>query len=206
MNEYPFDTVSLSGSVIDHYDEIYHTLKSEFNIQFTGDINFQLEEFEIFRRYTDVNIKGSYVIKTDNNNDCYILFVEAHGRLPLKHGMEDIYQYQTWAVAFLKCDFGRVLIRRETLADKIIELVHPIELDFPEDKPFSDTFYVLVNDRDKASRAFNRNLRNAVMDIREDNFIIEIFEHTLLIGHTDLISAEKAIYLAQFVARIASMC
>jgi hypothetical protein len=120
--------------------------------------------------------------------------------------MEDIYQYQTWAVAFLKCDFGRVLIRRETLADKIIELVHPIELDFPEDKPFSDTFYVLVNDRDKASRAINRNLRNAVMDIREDNFIIEIFEHTLLIGRTDLISAEKAIYLAQSVARIASMC
>ncbi len=99
-----------------------------------------------------------------------------------------------------------MLIRRETLADKIIELVHPVELDFEDDKPFSDTFYVLVNDHQKAINAIDRNFRNAVMDTRKDNFIIEVVEHNLIIGNTDPVSPEKAIYLAEFVSRVASSC
>ena len=105
-----------------------------------------------------------------------------------------------------KKNFGRVLIRRETLADKFIELMHPVELDFKEDKPFSDTFYVLVNDHQKAVSAIDRNFRNAVMDIRGDDFIIEIVDHTLIIGNHKPVTAEKAIYLAEFVARVSSMC
>jgi hypothetical protein len=85
-------------------------------------------------------------------------------------------------------------------------LVHPVELDFKEDMPFSDTFYVLVNDHQKAVAAIDRNFRNAVMDIREDDFIIEIVNHTLIIGNRKPVSADKAIHLAEFVARVASMC
>jgi len=99
-----------------------------------------------------------------------------------------------------------VLIRRETLTDKIIELIHPVELDFAEDKAFSDTFYVLVNDRDKAASAIDRNFRNVVMDIRHEELLIEIVEHSLIIGNDEPVSPERAIYLAEFVVRIASMC
>ncbi|MDF2433456.1 MAG: hypothetical protein JWP44_3087 [Mucilaginibacter sp.] len=205
MNNYPFDTVSLSSDVINNYFDIYNALKVKFNIQFTGDIDFQLGQFEVFKGYADINIKGSYAFKCNNNN-CYILFTEAHSRVHTRYGITDVYQYQTWALAFLKCDFGRVLIRRETLADKIIELVHSIELDFEEDKPFSDTFYVLVNDREKAARAINRNFRNAVMDTRHDNFTTEIFEHTLIIGQHETLSPERAVYLAEFMERLASTC
>jgi len=99
-----------------------------------------------------------------------------------------------------------MLIRRETLADKIIELVHPVELDFDEDKPFSDTFYVLVNDREKATQAIDRNFRNAVMDIRVDNFIVEVVEHSLIIGNYDPISPQKTTHLAEFITRVCSHC
>ncbi len=118
----------------------------------------------------------------------------------IKGGSFDSYEYHTWALAYLKHDFGRVMIRRETLTDKIIELIHPVELDFEADKAFSDTFYVLVNDRDKATSAIDRNFRNAVMDIRHEDFIIEIVEHTLIIGNQQPISPEKALYMADFVA------
>ena len=44
------------------------------------------------------------------------------------------------------------------------------------------------------------------MDIRGDDFIIEIVDHTLIIGNHKPVTAEKAIYLAEFVARVSSMC
>ncbi|HEY0246180.1 MAG TPA: hypothetical protein VGC01_11495 [Mucilaginibacter sp.] len=186
--------------------ETYDALKAKFNIQLTGHINFHLEQFEVFKSYFAVNLKESYVIK-QANNDCYVLFVETHAKIKDTKGLiTDHYECQTWALAFLKQDFGRVMIRTETLADKLIELVHPIELDFAEDKAFSDTFYVLVNDHQKAVTGINRNFRNAVMDVRADNFIIEIVDHTLVIGTKKSISPDKALHLAEFVARLASMC
>lgn len=206
MDHYPFDPVSLDGDVIAIYNDTHHQLKSRFDLQFTGNIDFQLQQFRIFGDCSNLNVLGSYVLKQDNNNDCYVLFVDATSRAQHKGGLADVHYYQTWALAYLKSDFGRVLIRKETLADKIIELVHPIELDFPEDKAFSNNFYVLVNDRDKAARAIDRNFRNAVMDTRHDDFMIEIVEHQLIIGSRDIISPGKAIYLAEFVSRVCSSC
>ena len=206
MNNYPFDTTGLGTEEIDRLQDTYNALKTRFNIQLTGNINFDLEQFEVFKPYLDINLRDSYVIK-QANNDCYVLFVETHFKSrDTKGHITDHYECQTWALAYLKQDFSRVMIRRETLADKIIELIHPIELDFPEDIQFSDTFYVVVNDLQKAVAGINRNFRNAVMDVRADDFVIEIVDHTLIIGSRKPMVADKAIHLAEFVTRLASMC
>jgi len=206
MDNLPFDTVGLCSEEVERLHDTYKALKAKFNIEFTGNIDFHLEQFEVFRRYQGINLRESYVIR-QINNDCYVFFIETHSRLMgQKGGIIDCHENQTWALAYLKKDFGRVLIRRETLSDKIIELVHPVELDFDEDKPFSDTFYVLVNDHQKAIVAINRNFRNAVMDVREDDFTIEIIEHTLIVGDRKPMSPERAVYLAEFVSRLASLC
>ena len=207
MDNLPFDTTGLCTEEIDRFYDTYKRLKENFDIQFTGDIDFHLEQFEIFRHCYVISVRNSYVIKQENNNDCYVLFVETHFKSKNGKGMVVEHQEcQTWALAYLKRDFGRVKIRPETLTDKIIELVHPVELDFAEDKPFSDTFYVLVNDHQKAVSAIDRNFRNAVMDVREDDFVIEIVEHTLVIGNRKPISPQRAIHLAEFVERLTSLC
>ena len=191
----------------DRYQNTYDALKSRFCIQPTGHIDFNLEQFEVFKQYLDINIRDSYVLKQDNNNHSYVLFAETHFKTKGVQGhITDHYEHQTWALSYLKHDFGRVLIRPETLADKIIELIHPVELDFEEDKAFSDTFYVLINDHEKAVKGIDRNFRNAVMDVREDDFVIEIVNHTLIIGNRKPIASEKAIYLAEFVVRLCSLC
>ena len=206
MDNLPFDTVGLCSDDIDRLLDTYNALKTKLHIEFTGNIDFNLEQFEVFRNYCDIKLRESYAIK-HLNNDSYALFVETHSRnMRQRRGIVDYYENQTWALAYLKKDFGRVLIRRETLADKIIELVHPVELDFEEDKAFSDTFYVLVNDRQKALSAIDRNFRNAVMDVRHDDFTIEVVEHTLIVGDRMPMSPERAVYLAEFVARLASLC
>lgn len=205
MENYPFDTVGLNAETIDRYNNTYKALKAEFNIQLTGHIDFNLKQFEVFKNSPDLNLRGSYVIKQDCG-DSYILFVEVHYKLtgtkPVSHHQE----HQVWALAYVKEDFGRAIIRRETLTDKLLELIHPLELDFKEDKPFSNTFYVVVDDHFKATKGMDRNFRNAVMDIRDNDFIIEMVDHTLIIGNYDPIIPEKSIHLAEFVSRIAELC
>lgn len=206
---YPFDTVGLTSDQIDLYQETYETLKSKLHVEPTGNIDFHLPDFEVFRNCLDVNLRGSFVIK-NARTDCYILFVEVHkidrGSYRTSKLSSDHYEYHTWALAYLKKDFGRVLIRLETLADKIIELVHPVELDFEEDKAFSDTWYVLTNDKWKAEAAMDRNFRNAVMDVRHDHVVIEIIDHTLIIGHNHAASPDASMQLAEFVVRLCSNC
>jgi len=207
MNNLPFNTTGLCSEEIERLHETYKALKEKFGIQFTGHIDFHLEQFEVFKHHKDINIRNCYVIKNNDNNDSYILFIEIQSQnVDDEGGISHSCDYQTWALTYLKCDFGRVMIRRETLTDKIIELIHPIELDFEDDIPFSDTFYVLVSDRKKALHAITRNFRNAVMDIREDNFVIEIVNHTLIVGNRKPVAYEKAIYLADFVVQLASGC
>jgi hypothetical protein len=202
----PFDTISLSSNTIDLFQDTYNLLSEKFDIQPTGDIDFHLEDFELFRTEGNVRLLGSFVIK-NARTDCYILFVETshHGMSTYGQGYE-VDRYQTWALAYLKHDFGRVLIRKETLADKLIELVHPVEIDFPDDKAFSDTFYVLANDFNKAFANINRDFRNSVMDVRHDDFLIEISDHTLIIGDKKPVFPGRALHLAEFVTRLCSSC
>ncbi len=207
INNHPFDTVGLSSEMIDSFQEVYETLKAKFNIQHTGYIDFNIESFEVFRLNFKTIVRDSYVLK-QSGNDCYSLFVEKNfqGMNPKGGGIYNHSEYQNWALAYLKKDFGRVMIRRETLADKIIELVHPVELDFEDDKAFSDSFYVLVNDRQKADMAMDRDFRNIVMDMRHHDFVIEIINHTLIVGTNKTINTDDAIYLAAFVAKLSAYC
>jgi hypothetical protein len=206
---YPFDTAGLTSEQIDLHQETYETLKAKFRLELTGNINFHLPDFEVFRTCENVNLRGSFVIK-NARTDCYILFIEIHKKKrdgnTKSSTTYDYCEYQTWALAYLKKDFGRILIRLETLADKLIELVHPVELDFEEDKAFSDTWYVLTNDRWKAEAAMNRDFRNVVMDVRHDHVVIEIIDHTLIIGHNRPASPDASLQLAEFVVRLCSSC
>ncbi|RFZ85516.1 hypothetical protein DYU05_07935 [Mucilaginibacter terrenus] len=205
MSSFLFDTTGLSEDTVTNFQNTYEELCAAFNMHLTGHINFHLEDFEAFNQYHSYNVLGSYVIK-NGKSDCYILFIDTHTKKAHQNHITDHYEYQTWALAYLKHDFGRVKIRPETLVDKIGELIHPLELDFKEDKVFSDTFYVLVNDREKAISCMDRHFRNAVMDIRDDDFVIEIVNHTLVIGNKKPITPDRAIYMAEFVSKLSSLC
>jgi len=197
------DTTQIVTPVTD-ISAILATLQQRFRVEQTGHIDFHLEQFSVFKNYSDVCLSSSYAVK-NKNNDSYILFTEATPK-HADHGKTLATEHHVWALAYLKHDFGKVLIRRETLVDKIKELIHPVELDFAEDKAFSDTFYMLVSDRQKATTGADRNFRNVVMDIRLDDFVIEIVEHTLIIGNTQPRNAEKAMHLAEFVSRLCTTC
>ncbi len=73
MPDFPFDTVGLTSKEIDRLQQTYTALKDKFNIQLTGNINFHLEQFEVFKDCFDVNIRDSYVINQGNKSSYLLL-------------------------------------------------------------------------------------------------------------------------------------
>jgi hypothetical protein len=207
MNNLLFDTTGLSAIDTDAFDATCRDLKTKFRVEVPGYIDFGLDQFQLLKHYKTVNTRHAFALK-NMLGDNYMLFLEVEAPLkPLKgkiitHKTE----YQPWGLAYLKHDFGRVLIRPETLVDKVAEIFHPIELDFREDKPFSDRFYVLTDDRHKATTGMDQNFRDAVMAIKENDIVIEIIEHTLIIGNRKPVKPQHACYLAEFVAKLAGRC
>lgn len=205
MNTLLFDTTGLSSVETDAFDATCQALKEEFKIEVPGYINFQLEQFEVLNHHQAVNIRDAFAIKNPCG-DSYLLFVDmdtAHA--PVKGRTPHYTEYQPWGLAYLKRDFGRVFIRTETIIDKIREIIFPIELDFKEDKPFSDRYYVLTDDKHKAEQAITQEFRDAMMAIQETDFVVEILEHTLIIGNRKPITPKNTLYLADFVARLAEL-
>jgi hypothetical protein len=205
MDSFLFDTTGLSSIETDAFDATCRALKEQFRIEVPGYINFQLEQFEALNHHKAVNVRDAFAIK-NHCGDSYLLFVDMDTyHTHIKEHKSHFTEYQPWALAYLKRDFGRVFIRTETIIDKIREIIFPIELDFKEDKPFSDRYYVLTDDKHKAELAITREFRDAMMAIKETDFVVEIFEHTLIIGNRKPITPEHTLYLADFVARLAEL-
>jgi hypothetical protein len=195
----------LPNTQTEAFDATYQALKAEFKIDIPGYINFQLEQFEALNHHKAVNVRDVFAIKKPCG-DSYLLFVDMDTfHVSPKQHPAHYTEYQPWALAYLKRDFGRVFIRTETIIDKIREIIFPIELDFKEDKPFSDRFYVLTDNKRKTELAMTQEFRDAMMAIKETDFVVEIFEHTLIIGNRKPITPENTLYLADFVARLSEL-
>ncbi|MET3979459.1 hypothetical protein ABIB62_002045 [Mucilaginibacter sp. UYP25] len=205
MDKFLFDTTGLHLTESNDFEATSQALKEKFRIEVPGFIDFQLEQFEVLNHHKAVNIRDTFAIK-NACGDSYLLFVDMDTEhTPAKGRKTIITEYQPWGLAYLKRDFGRVFIRTETIIDKIREIIFPIELDFKEDKLFSDRYYVLTDDKRKAEFAMTQEFRDAMMAIKETDFVIEIYEHTLIIGNRKPITPEHTLYLADFVARLAEL-
>ncbi|MCI5057815.1 MAG: hypothetical protein MRY83_17005 [Flavobacteriales bacterium] len=64
-----------------------------------------------------------------------------------------------------KIDFGKTLIRPETLQDKIAEIFQPVEIDFATHAKFSREFYVLTLDEDLLRANFPLKLMDYLVEV-----------------------------------------
>ncbi|HEK19670.1 MULTISPECIES: hypothetical protein [unclassified Mucilaginibacter] len=207
MNSLSVDATGLPDIGKHPYDTTCQRLRNRFRIEVPGDIDFKLEQFETLNHHQAVNIRNTFAIKNPCG-DSYVLLLDTDtdiSAINQKNKIQHRNTFQPWALAYLKKDFGRVVIRTETIIDKIREIVFPIELDLKEDKAFSNRFYVLTDDRQKTEAAMTKEFRDAIMSIKKSDFVIEIYEHTLIIGNHKTVTPENTLYLADFVARLAEL-
>jgi hypothetical protein len=205
MENLPFDTTDVDAADISALRASYTAIKKSFKVALTNDDIIMLKDFDVFRNYTDITIGGTLLINHPESG-CYLAFVKL--RTTIENGRGPVisyYKYQIWAITTLRSDFGRVIIRRETFVDKILNMVHPVQLQFKDDPAFSKQFYVVANDIEKANAAITMPFRQAIRDIKLDDFIIEIVGSTLIIGNVQLVNPEQTVYLADFASKLSTI-
>ena len=71
-------------------------------------------------------------------------------------------EYELIGIATLKKDYGRVLIRPETIEDKINNLFLSTDIDFDFNKGFSKKYYVVANDETKVRKCISNSFLETV--------------------------------------------
>lgn len=75
-------------------------------------------------------------------------------------------------------DLGHIIIRHETILDKIAELFNHVEIDFPDHILFSFKYYVVADDKEKTLKVLNQDLMDffcGFSDIEAEFFNKQIF-------------------------------
>jgi hypothetical protein len=201
LKNLPFDFIGLGADEVELLEDIYKALDEKFDIYLPD--NQYVNNFEAFNNNENASLGGTIVL----NDNCYLTFVKVH--YPAREGrgisLTEYFKYQVWAFVNLEKDFGRVLIRQETFTDKILELIHPQELHFHDDKAFNNRFYVITNDQEKALSAINSNFREVLINNNGDDFVIETINQVLVIRNNNVIDTNYAVSLAEFAIKLATV-
>jgi hypothetical protein len=152
---------------------------------------FSLDNFELLKYYS--NFLNRRTIKLKGSNT-YVAFVEVE--FPAKGAKSTtaaVRYFQCYVFCYLARAYGHLLIRRETLADKINELFHLMELDFEEDKAFSKQFFVFASDQTKAVSLLNEAFRTAAIKAADDDLFIEVADSIVLIGNKQTVEEKSSL-------------
>ncbi len=162
-------------------DEIVSNLSNDYNLSFDNRPTFNFKKFETFQHYSDIKTLSS--INFNNQFKTLIINIEHHF-IGGRHGDSIHNENQILGIKMLEKDYGRILIREENVFDKILEILIKTEIDFKDDKEFSNRFFVLADNEYNAKQFLNSEVRKNFNSIpKKENFTIEIFNNELIISN-----------------------
>jgi len=203
LKNLPLNTLGLSADDVQAIEDSYKALTAKFNIGLP-DGTEHINKFELFNNEKEASVSGTFLLDYPSP-DAYLNIVKIHYDFTSGRTRLNYFKCQAWAFVSLKKDFGRVLIRKETFADRVLEMVHHTELKFTDDKVFNDNFYVSCNDKDKATSAMTPEFRDVIKDNMYTGFVVEIIKDTLVIRNNQPIDTEQTIHLAEFANKVAAI-
>lgn len=179
-----FNTFLISKVEGNILDNIYSNIKNDYQISFNDRFNFNEKNFEIFRHYSEIKILSCFDVTFENQNFQIAIINLDYRFIGGKNGDSIVNENQIWGFKKLKQDFDKILIREENYFDKILEFFNETEIDFKDDKEFSDRFFVLTDKENDAQKFLTKETKNLLTSIpKDENFIIEISNDELIIGN-----------------------
>ena len=161
--------------------EIITELSDEHILSFDNNPTLDFKKFETFQHYSDIKILCS--INFNSQFQVLIINIEHHF-IGGRHGDSIHNENQILGIKMLEKDYGRILIREENVFDKILEILIKTEIDFKDDKEFSNRFFVLADNEYNAKQFLNSEVRKNFNSIpKKENFTIEIFNNELIISN-----------------------
>ena len=137
-----------------------------------------LDSSFLLSHYKSIDYYNAYSFLTSDNHEALIFTIFVSYSLPsgkFNIGGLDI---QLLVLREFSNYFGKILIRPETVSDKISEWFQKVEIDFPENPKFSRNYYCLSNDK-LLAKEFAIKKRLTELEKHEDMFI-EIHDNKLM--------------------------
>jgi hypothetical protein len=206
MTTLPYSTIDLASEEIAQILSVFNSLQCNYQVNFKMGFNFPFKNFSLFETYDDYAI-GPVIELKQNERSLYITFthvfykLNSGSRYPIPLSKE----YQTWCVLPLDKQYGHILIKSETVFDKIHELVHPIEIDFIEDPDFSKRFYVMASTDSLARNLLDNQFRSCLKRLELKDAWIEVAQDKLIIGNKKRIDTQATLEMANFICSISEL-
>jgi hypothetical protein len=121
------------------------SIAAEYELSMAGPaekekIKVMLEDFDSLKGHeVEHLINVLKVARSNQSFDLIIVGLDFSGQRS-SQGMSKVIEYEMLALISIKKDLGKVFISPESFIDKVSEFFNPIEIDFPEDKAFSDKY------------------------------------------------------------------
>lgn len=199
--------IEIPGELLDIVEEAWAELEEE-----VGRVQYPAEKLEVVRerllRFDSCADTSSYhlfdVWQVYGEGPPFELCLFARPyTVPEGRAMTPVTRYECRMLGLLELgeDVGRVLIRPESIGDKILELFRRREVDFPECPDFCGSYYVLATDE----AALREGLPGAALEhlgSRKDLFI-EIVERDMLLLWSEVIGAKSVLEATGFFSALA---
>ncbi|MGC4038296.1 MAG: hypothetical protein QM764_20200 [Chitinophagaceae bacterium] len=203
MSKSLFDEYDIASPSIQLIAEIYEDIEKILPVSHKKSAPVNFKEFELFNYY-EINHLGPVFIINETAVSFYLNFVEVaysknSGNI---HTSKTCIDLQTWGMIYLKENYGHIVIKPESILDKIHDLINPIELDFKEDKIFSNKFYVITNNKGIAEARMNQAFRDCVQSLDVPEFLIEIKDNKLIVGNRKVLQHSDALGFVKFLEKI----
>jgi len=142
-----------------------------------------LSSFDSFENYS-LAVLSEAVEIIKNGNSSYLLLLNLQTTIKgtrIPQNESTISDYELIGLAVLKKKYGRVLIKPETLEDKINDLFSHVDIDFDFDKEFSKKYYVIATNeslfRNSISTQFIETIREVKgleIELNDNIFIVRL--------------------------------
>ncbi len=175
-------------------------LSERYELKFEKNIDINSGDLEMCKGYSSFEIRnGLRVSEAPFFARLAIIRVSYDSVTGKLYRKDNITEHQTWGHIHLKKDYGHVLLKHETLREKLLELFHVAEIDFEEDPEFSKHFYLLASDQDKARRLFDPALRDAFKAFPSGYCEAEILGNKLVIATKRALNTDDALSITEFL-------
>jgi len=158
--------------------------------------------FNSFENYSLALLSEAVEI-TINGNSSYLLLLNLQTTIKgvrIPQYESTISDYELIGLAVLKKKYGRVLIKPETLEDKINDLFSHVEIDFDFDKEFSKKYYVIATNESLFRNSISTQFIETIRDVK--GLEIEINDNILIVRLRKQFTPENGEIIATFLTGI----
>jgi len=161
-----------------------------------------LSTFDTFENYS-LAVLSEAVEIIKNGNSSYLLLLNLQTTIKgtrIPQNESTISDYELIGLAVLKKKYGRVLIKPETLEDKINDLFSHVDIDFDFDKEFSKKYYVIATNESLFRNSISTQFIETIRDVK--GLEIEINDNILIVRLRKQFTPENGEIIATFLTGI----